>query len=199
MRCRELIVAAAIPVLLLVACGPKGNPDAQVPGAPTGTTGGASSTEAQGPADGSSTTTASAAAGPIDVCALLSDADAVDVATKAPLVNATSVKYTITKEKQTPSPEVVFPPLGDCKFYFYSETPEYPRSINATVQIQATDAKDFGLYKSGTPVPGLGDEAYKVTGSTVVRKGNVMLSAGENSATDDFVVAMYKKMVPHLP
>ena len=197
MRYRKLIVALAVPALLLTACGPRSadgsRPGAQGSPASEGTAGQESTTGSEG------STGASPAAGPVDVCALLSDEDAVDVATNAPLVNSSSVTYTIEREKQTAGPEVFKPPLGDCKFFFYSTTDIAPKSISATVQIQATDASDFGLYKSGTPVPGLGDEAYKSTGSTVVRKGNVMLSAGENSATDDFVVAIYKKMVPNLP
>jgi hypothetical protein len=202
MRYRELIAAATIPLLLLTACGPRAG-NSGSPGAPGSTASegpiGASSTAAEGPTGAESSTAASPAAGSVDVCALLTDEAAVEVAKNAPLVSAESVTYTIKREKQTSSPEVVKPPLGDCKFYFYSQTSDASSpSISATVQIQANDASEFDIYKSGTPVPGLGDEAYKSTGSTVVRKGNVMLSAGENSATDGFVVAMYRKMVDNL-
>jgi hypothetical protein len=186
MRRVNLIAAATMSVLVLASCaGPK-----SVNGGPAPSAGGTQSPEG--------TTPGSSAAGPVDVCSLLTDEEAVEVATKQHLVNSSSVKYTIEHEKQTYSPEVVKPPLGGCKFQFYSETADYPRSINATVVIEAHDASDFGLYKSGKPVPGLGDEAYKSTGSTVVREGNVMLSAGENSATDDFVVAMYRPMLDNL-
>lgn len=47
-------------------------------------------------------------------------------------------------------------------------------------------------------MPGLGDEAYRGQGSTVVRTGGLMLSAGEDSFTDGFVVDLYRKMIPHL-
>jgi hypothetical protein len=201
MRYQGLIVGLAIPALLLVGCaGPRGERGATAPGSAGGSSasepGDSSSSESGG---GGGSASAGPAAGPVDVCALLSDNDAIDVAKNAPLVSADSVIYTIKREKQTAGPEAFKPPLGDCKFYFYSQMSDASSpSISATVQIQATDASDFGIYKSGTPVSGVGDEAYKSTGSTVVRKGNVMLSAGENSATDDFVVAMYKKMVPNL-
>jgi hypothetical protein len=32
----------------------------------------------------------------------------------------------------------------------------------------------------------------------VVRVGGLMLSAGEDSFTDEFVVDLYRKMIPHL-
>ena len=159
--------------------------------------GGNSSLGGQG-SSAEATSVAGPVAKPVDVCALLTDDDARDVATKAPLVNAGSVIYTVKREKQTYSSDVK-PPLGGCKFEFYSQTSDTGTpSLSAAVGIEARDAGDFGIYKGGTPVAGLGDEAYNSSGSTVVRRGNVMLSAGENSATDDFVVQMYRRMVPNL-
>lgn len=64
--------------------------------------------------------------------------------------------------------------------------------------IQVVPGDNIAGYSSGTKVSGLGDEAYDEGGSTVVRVGDVMLQTSENSFGNDFVVALYRKMIPKL-
>ncbi len=167
----------------------------------------ATSTQGEGPADGAANsetvaeeypglpgadTSTSSRAGSIDVCGLLSPADADAVARERGLDGAQTAdtQYTLKAEKQDYGSSYV--PTSGCKFAISSG------GASGVVEIQVVPADNFSLYSSGEPVPGLGDEAYRGMGTTVVRVGDLMLQAGENSFTDDFAVAMFRKMVPHL-
>ncbi len=55
------------------------------------------------------------------------------------------------------------------------------------------------LDKTGTRISGLGDEAYDEGPYVEVRVGDVILQSNENSgASEDFINAMYRAMVPRL-
>jgi hypothetical protein len=164
---------------------PNGTPDAAITTSPDG---------------GPSPATGDGELGPVDVCAMLTDEEAVEVATVQGLNSDPSAKYSVEKEKQEYPGTVLFPPLGGCKFLFYSETSSTPRSFNGAAVIEVTDAESFDFYKGAgaTPVAGIGDEAVTQLGSTVVRVGDVMMSTGENSFTDAFVIEMYRRMADDL-
>jgi hypothetical protein len=189
---RSLIVL--LPILLLAACGGGADPgsgDSDPSGAPP-------DVEASGQSEPSS---GGADAGPVDVCALLSEDDAIAVAQESDLAgDSHDIAIFSVDRTSEPDPAVTAPALGTCRFEFYYALPgDSGRNFSGTVVIQARSADNFDLYRSGTKVEGLGDEAYTETGSTIVRKGDVTLSAGENSMTDDYVVAMYRRMAPNLP
>lgn len=140
---------------------------------------------------------------PVDVCALLSPEDGAEVAKASGLggdANATST-FSVDSAPEPVDPQVVSPLLGACGFdFYYTQAASTDRVFSGRVVIQAQSAEDFELfYTSGTVVPGIGDEAYSQFGATVVRKGGVMLSSGENSMTESFVQAMFAKMAPNLP
>ena len=127
----------------------------------------------------------------VDVCSLLSQEDAAAVARDHSL-NGSQTDTTVYKLTATPQPKIDTPPTSGCEFTISSD------GAQGTVVIQVQSADDFGLYSSGTKVPGVGDEAYRGQGTTVVRVGSLMLSAGEDSFTDSFVTDLYRKMAPHL-
>lgn len=129
----------------------------------------------------------------IDVCALLSPADAAAVARDRGLNGAqtAATKYTLTTAPQ-PSTNPNQPSSG-CKFSIDGE------GAGGTVVILVQSADDFSLYRTdAAKVSGLGDEAYDDGSSTVVRVGDLMLLTSENSFSDEFVTELYRKMAPKL-
>jgi hypothetical protein len=147
-----------------------------------------SSSDAGGTASGGASR-----AGSIDVCALLSPEDAAAVARQLGLNGAqtAATKYSLsTKKLVNTNPSF---PMSSCEFSIDGE------GASGTVVIQVMSADNFSLYASGgTKVSGLGDEAYDQGNSTVVRVGALMLQTSENSFGNDFVVALYQKMIPKL-
>jgi hypothetical protein len=181
---RLMLALGTAGVLLLPGCGGS-----------TGTP--AASVQQAGAADGGSGDSSQAASGKgsdptkVDVCALLSPDDAAAVA-KAHGLNGSQTDATTYKLTATPQTNTGTPPTSSCSFTISGD------GAQGTVVVQVQSAENFSIYASGTKVPGLGDEAYRAQGTTVVRSGGYMLSAGENSFTDGFVVDLYRKMIPHL-
>ena len=176
---KPLVALSAAGILLLAGCG--------------GSAGPTSDAAAVG---GSSTTPSSSAAGPadvskVDVCALLSQEDAAAVA-RAHSLNGAQTAATVYTLTATPQTDTGTPPSSSCRFSIDGQ------GAQGTVVVQVQSADDFAIYSSGTKVDGLGDEAYRGQGTTVVRVGGLMLSAGEDSFSDDFVVDLYRKMIPHM-
>ncbi len=121
----------------------------------------------------------------VDVCALFNvdDAKAVAQATNS----GHGADITMTTESVTGNP----PTLGGCKFHISSPP--------GTIEIDALPADQMAIFRQGSKqVPGLGDEAFTNGGTAYVRVGNVMLSVGENSFTQSFVVEVYKRMAPKM-
>ena len=187
---KPFVALSAAAVLLLAGCG----------GSSTQTS---SPTIAQSEPDGtglgdSSTAPSGSAAtrdiANIDVCSLLSQEDAAATARAHGLAGAQTAGtgYTVTA---TPQTDTGIEPSASCKFTFGDEGAAGPEGA---VVMQVQSAKGFAIYSGGTTVTGLGDEAYRGQGSTVVRVGDLMLLAGEDSFPDDFTVDLYRKMIPHL-
>jgi hypothetical protein len=172
-------------VLLLAGCGGSSGSSAAANGQDAAAIGGDSSTGRSGSAGGGRDPAS------VDVCSLLSQEDAAAVARDHSL-NGSQTDTTVYKLTATPQPKIDTPPTSGCEFTISSD------GAQGTVVIQVQSADDFGLYSSGTKVPGVGDEAYRGQGTTVVRVGSLMLSAGEDSFTDSFVTDLYRKMAPHL-
>lgn len=184
-RLRSVCVATLLP--LLVACGGSTVGSAQSAGPDQPAVG---ESRADGP---SAAARVSSRAGSIDVCALLSDADAAAVARDRGLNGAQTAdtKYTL-KTTKVGSTGTVGPPTSGCKFSIDGE------GASGTVEIDVVPADNISIYSDGEKVPGLGDEAYRGGGQTVVRVGDLMLQTSENSFTEGFVVALYRKMIPKL-
>jgi hypothetical protein len=129
-------------------------------------------------------------AGSIDVCALLSAADATAIATKFTLASDPSATYRLTTEK-LPAPTTSYP-TSACRFTIAEVTADNTGS-EAIVSVTVAPAKY--LDKTGTKVDGLGDEAYDEGNYVQVRTGDVVLQSNENSgASQDFINAMYQAM-----
>ena len=182
MLTHKLACVLLLPLLvLLTACG--GGDDNNILDG-----GGNDAPANSGDLSGFALPTAGAQPGPVDVCALFTEADARAVQ-QATQPNGKLDSFTATKQAVTSATGGV---LGDCKF-------QWNGAPTGTLSIQARTTGEMSLLKSlGKPVPGLGDEAYSYTGATNVRVGNVMLAAGENSFTESFVVEVYKRMIPKM-
>jgi hypothetical protein len=164
-------------------------------GSKSGASGPGTVTSSTTSAGGSQSTTANPSrAASIDVCSLLTEADAADVAGKAQLGGAgATYKLTATKVDQTSSI-----PTSACKFGIDAYSGGSVVS-GGVVEMDVTSADNFAAYKNGgTPIPGLGDEAVSSSGVAVVRVGDLMLQTGEDTLTQSFVVELYRKMVPKL-
>jgi hypothetical protein len=140
--------------------------------------------------------TSSASTGPtinpadVDVCGLLTSADANKVAHVEELdefQTATEV-YTLTATKQAD------PAGSSCKFQI-----EAPQDAGeGSVVFHVRSATGFTVPPDGEVISGLGDEAYDTGVSPVVRVGTVVISSDEDSFSDDFVVSLLRLMVPKL-
>jgi len=184
---RRLVVLSAAGVVLLAGCGSSSKASAPSTTRPSTEIAGLGDTSTKPPASATPTTDIAK----IDVCGLLSEDDAAATA-RAHRLNGAQTDATVYTLTATPQTGTGSEPVASCKFSIDGQ------GASGTVVIQVQSARDFSLYASGTKVPDLGDEAYRDQGSTVVRVGDLMLSAGEDSFTDDFVVDLYRKMIPHL-
>ena len=188
MVANRFALALLIPILVLLnACG-GGDDDNILESGANADPSTVSSSSSGGGSSSAGGSSSSATPGPVDVCALFSEADARAV---QQAVQPTGKVDSFTATKQSVN-SVTGGVLGDCKF-------QWNGAPAGTLSIQARTTGEMSLLKSvGKPVPGLGDEAYSYTGATNVRVGNVMLAAGENSFTESFVVEVYKRMIPKM-
>lgn len=185
---RFLALFAMSGLAILSACGGGGKQGSSSSTQGTTTTSPASLLDATA---GQTGTTKASRARSLDVCSLLTEADAADVAGKAGLGGAgTSYKLTATKVDKSSSSI----PMSSCKFNIEARS-----GGGGTVEIEVVSGDNFAIYKAGgKPVPGLGDEAVKTEGTTVVRVGDLMLETSENSFTDKFATELYRKIIPKL-
>jgi hypothetical protein len=185
-------LALAAGVLLLTACGSSSSKTSSADsqsaslGATTDDSTPSSASSGSGTDSGAETNAAD-----VDVCALLSQTDANEVARAHGLDGSqtAATTYTLTATKQA---DTGIDPTSSCTFTIADEGAE------GTVAFQVQPAAHFSVYATGTKVDGLGDEAYDDGSSTVVRVGDLMISAGEDSFQDDFTTDLLRKMVPKL-
>ncbi|WP_375479069.1 hypothetical protein [uncultured Jatrophihabitans sp.] len=141
--------------------------------------------------------TASSPSGPkinpadVDVCALLSQADANSVAHAEQFDGfqdkSTFYKLTVTKQPGSAT-------TSSCKF----SIKEAQGDAQGTVTFHVRSAASFAVPPDGQTISGLGDEAYDTGVSPVVRVGSVVISSDDNSFPDAITVALLRKMVPKL-
>ena len=127
----------------------------------------------------------------VDVCALLSPADATSVAQADKLDGAQTASsvYKLTTHKEDDGAE----DSSACRFDISDGNAE------GTVLFQVGAAVRMDEYSDGTKVPGLGDEAYiNSNGGSVVRVGNLLISEGDDSFTSDLTLDLLRKMAPNL-
>jgi hypothetical protein len=178
--------------LSVAACGSSGN---------TGSSAGAGSAAATGAASASATQSPASAAGgnpshagSIDVCSLLSPADASAVAKQFKLAANPSARYKLMTVKQPP-PTTAYPSSA-CQFTIAQVTSDNTGS-EAIVTVGVQPAKY--LDKTGTKINGLGDEAYDEGEYVEVRVGDVILQSNQNQgASKDFINALYRAMIPNV-
>jgi hypothetical protein len=196
LRSRRILGPAALGLLALAvtACGSSASSTSP---AAAGTTSAVGTTDA-----GTTPSSAAAAAddgsraGSIDVCSLLSQADASAVARKFQLAGDSSATatYKLTTEKQ-PDTTTSYP-TSSCQFTIAQVTSDNTGSeVTLTISVEPAKYMD----KTGTKITGLGDEAYDEGDYAQVRVGDVVLLPGQNSGADeDFINALYRAMIPNL-
>ena len=133
-------------------------------------------------------------AGSIDVCSLLSPADASAVAKQFKLASDPSATYKLMTVKQPP-PTTAYP-TSACQFTIAQVTSDNTGS-EAIVTVGVQPARY--LDKTGTKINGLGDEAYDEGEYVEVRVGDVVLQSNNNQgASKDFINALYRAMIPNV-
>jgi hypothetical protein len=190
---RRILGPAALGVLTLAAtaCGSSASSTSSAAADTTSATGTAAtpSSAAAAVSDGSR-------AGSIDVCSLLSQADASAVAKKFKLAGDSSATatYKLTAEKQPPATTSY--PTSSCQFTIAQVTSDNTGSeVTLTISVEPAKYMD----KTGTKITGLGDEAYDEGDYAQVRVGDVVLLPGQNSGADEnFINALYRAMIPNL-
>ena len=185
LRGRVILLSAAAGVLALstAACGSSGTKATSTAGGSTSTT------QAASPAGGNA-----AHAGSIDVCSLLSPADASAVAKQFKLSGDPAATYKLMTEKQAP-PTTSYP-TSACLFTIAEVTADNTGS-EAIVNVTVQPAKY--LDKTGTKIEGLGDDAYDEGNYVQVRVGDVIFQSNQNSgASKDFINALYRAMIPNV-
>lgn len=177
------LVALSVCALTLAACGGTKDTGSTAPAAAGG-----------GAAAKSSSASDASRAGSIDVCALLSPADASAIARAQGLGgdDAATATYRLTTEKQDESGGSY--PASGCSFTISQVTPDNTGS-EATVVMLVQPATYFD--RAGTKIDGLGDEAYEADGAAEVRVGDLMLEATQGD-DEDLDIALYRAMIPNL-
>jgi hypothetical protein len=178
--------------LSAAACGSSSKTSSAPTDSGASTTAGSASSEA--PSVAASDAGDASHAGSIDVCALLSPADASSVATKHKLSSDAAATYKLATEKQPP-PTTAYPSSA-CRFTIATVTADNTGN-EAVVTVGVQPAKY--LDKSGTKIAGLGDEAYDEGDYSEVRVGDVVLQSNQNSgANEDFINDLYRAMIPNI-
>ena len=74
--------------------------------------------------------------------------------------------------------------VSGCRFVLDQTDSDGYRGV---IQLQVQGADAYALYKGqGKAVDGIGDEGVSVTGSTVTRVGDLMITIGESSFDEPF-------------
>jgi hypothetical protein len=189
-HCGRLILGPAVGgalALSVAACGGSS-------GSTASSAAGGSASPAGAATAGATPSSASAAgnpshAGSIDVCSLLSPADASAVAKQFKLSSDPSATYKLMTQKQPP-PTTAYP-TSACQFTIAQVTSDNTGS-EAIVTVGVQD-------KTGTKINGLGDEAYDEGEYVEVRVGDVVLQSNNNQgASKDFINALYRAMIPNV-
>jgi len=190
MNAKCLLVLPLSLTLLLAACGGGGDDDDDSTGDAT-TVPGATATRA------SSDAGASADPANIDVCSMLTDEEAAEVASaEETRLGGPGATYTVTREKieYTAEQQRNFP-QSSCRFVIDAG------GALAVVQVIVSSGDTYDLlYRSeGTPVAGVGDHAVFYRGSAIAKVGDLQLSIGEYTATAEFNMEIFRRIAPDLP
>jgi hypothetical protein len=184
--------SAGLLALSAAACGSSGATTSSAVGSATSSSEAAAASTASSvasPAGGNASH-----AGSIDVCSLLSPADASAVAKQFALGGDPSATYKLMTEK-LPPPTTAYPSSA-CRFTIAQVTADNTGS-EAIVTVGVQPARY--LDKTGTKIDGLGDEAYDEGQYVEVRVGDLVLQSNQNSgANEDFINALYRAMIPNL-
>jgi hypothetical protein len=154
---------------------------------------GVSSASSAAPSAASTAAGDASHAGSIDVCALLSPADASAVAKKNDLGSDPAATYKLITEKVPPSTTLY--PTSSCRFTIATVT---AGNTGSEVILVVTVQPAKYLDKTGKKIDGLGDEAYDEGPYAQVRVGDVILQSNENSGTERFTLDLYRAMVPNV-
>jgi hypothetical protein len=188
-RTRYILGTAALGVLALAATACGSSASSTSPAAAGTTAASTTPSSAAAAGDGSR-------AGSINVCSLLSQADASAVAKKFQLAgdDSATATYKLTAEKQ-PDTTTSYP-TSSCQFTIAQVTSDNTGSeVVLTISVEPAKYMD----KTGKKIFGLGDEAYDEGDYAQVRVGDIVLLPGENSGADeDFINALYRAMIPNL-
>lgn len=133
----------------------------------------------------------------IDLCPMLTDEEATEVANNAGLGgNGITASYTVTRERgEYTEEQQSIRTRSSCRFVIQSGGGGL-----GVIQVELAAADGYeSLYKpGGEPIEDLGDDAVNNAGTIYARVGDLMLSPGESSVTSDFTIEIFRKIAPDL-
>lgn len=184
-----VLLTASIP-LLLAGCGSSGKSTSNAGTSPASSNPTSSGTKAASSGGGGSDAQAAA----VDVCSLLTPADAQTIGTKTMLSSGPSITYTLLTEKPEKTSS-----SSSCTLTIYNKLPDGTSEHEAivTVTIEAANKLDTisGKKMSGGP----GDAAYDDGGFDQVISGPYLLEAAQSQgASRALIDDMYRAMIPRL-
>ncbi len=185
-RSLALVAAAALALTACSSSGPSTSAGTQsVSAADPSTASSSSSSSGLKPAD-------------VDVCSLLTAADAssVALADKLDAAQTSSTVYKLMAMKSDSGIENA----SSCDFTIDdSDASNNDAGAEGTVTFIVESASSIAEYSDGKKVAGLGDEAYtNENGGTVVRVGNLLIIEGQDSCGAQITLDLLRKIAPNL-
>ena len=179
---------ASIP-LLLAGCGSSGKSNDT----------GASTTNSN-PTNGATSAAKSgggsdAKAAAVDVCSLLTPADAQTIGTKTMLSSGPNITYKLLTEKPEKTES-----SSSCTLTIYNELPDGTPEHEAIVTVTIEAAKNLDTITGKKMSGGPGDAAYDDGGFDQVISGDYLLESTQSQgASRELIDDMYRAMIPRLP
>ena len=175
-------------MLAVSACGGGGSSDAKGNTAPQSDTSSAA-TDASAGSSGSSTLAA------VDSCTLLTTADFAAATDKTQPASFPASKYTLRTEKTKTDVGPAVEQHAACTYYF-SGAPGDTGELTLDV-MTAAEYKSLGVFVTGKPISGLGDEAALYGERPAFRRGDRGALIANSSSSTDFGTELLRQLAKH--
>jgi hypothetical protein len=180
------LVSASSLSLFLAGCGSSGSAAATDNSTPSSDATSATSSSGGGGDD--------AKAAAVDVCSLLTPADAQAIGTATKLSSLPNVTYKLMSEDPMKTPS-----SSSCTLTIYNELPDGTSGNEAIVTVQVEPAKYRDTIGDKKISGGPGDVSYMDGEEEQVITGDYLLQSGQHQgASQQLIDAMYTAMIPRL-
>jgi hypothetical protein len=183
------VVLVALVPLLLAGCGSSGKSSDNAGSSAVGSNPTITKTSAAASGGGSD-----AKAAAVDVCSLLTPADAQTIGTETKLSSGPNITYKLMTEKPEKTQM-----SSSCTLTIYNELPDGTAEHEAIVTVTVEAAKNLDTITGKKMSGGPGDAAYDDGGFDQVIAGDYLLESTQSQgASRELIDDMYKAMIPRL-